>query len=189
MAGELMKQVDREARPERGNVLSTMTAIVDKHRPGFPDYKYRLLLELAEFSAGICVDMFTPNGSSDNDMPLTDDARANRNKQLQKKLSELFYHLEISVEVDRLVTAKTQDDFNGALAGVPLDELHGPKNKISRLPLMCAISARDHPLERVQSMFAAGARPDLKTTAGDTVLHEFAALNRKAKIRGAILKF
>ncbi|MEO0668804.1 MAG: ankyrin repeat domain-containing protein [Pseudomonadota bacterium] len=92
-------------------------------------------------------------------------------------------------EVERLAQAKNLDDFRAALPYVPLQELHEPtQNKLSQFPLIWAISARDHPLKRVQLMLAAGARLDLTTRGGETILHEMAAMKNKAKIRLAILR-
>ena len=110
-------------------------------------------------------------------------------RALRDKISEITTFLKFSYPAERLCKAKSFDDFCAVLPCVDLDRLQGSTGgKVSPFPLIWAMSAREKPLERVQLMLAAGARTDLATRLGDTVLHEMAAMNRKAAVRLPILR-
>lgn len=87
--------------------------------------------------------------------------------------------------------AKATDfaDFCAVLPSVAFDRTYGSGfHGTSPFPLIWALSARSRPLERVQLMIEAGARTDLQTRLGDTVLHAMARMRRKGKVRLPILK-
>jgi ankyrin repeat protein len=116
-------------------------------------------------------------------------ARQEKIRSLQARIKEITAFLKFSYPAERLFKAKDFEAFCAALPGVELDRLHGSTvGKLSPFPLIWAISAREKPLERVQLMLAAGARLDLATPLRSTVLHEMAAMNRKAAIRLPILR-
>ena len=87
--------------------------------------------------------------------------------------------------------AKATDfaEFCAVLPTVALDRTYGSGlSGTSPFPLIWAVSARSRPLERVRLMLDAGARTDLRTRLGDTVLHEMARMRRKGRVRLSILK-
>ena len=108
--------------------------------------------------------------------------------RLRAAAAETADFLDFTYAAEQLVKATGFDDFVALLPMVALDRLYGTGRRISRFPLIWALSARDRPLERVQAMLAAGARVDLATRMGETVLHEMAAMNRTAAVRLPILR-
>ncbi len=122
-----------------------------------------------------------------------DQAGVARQKAEIKRLSERskramkFRGLTDSAET--LAKATDFAEFCMALPTIALDRTYGSGfSDTSPFPLIWAISAASKPLQRVQLMLEAGARADLSTRLGETVLHAMARMNRKGRVRLAILK-
>ncbi|WP_194287130.1 ankyrin repeat domain-containing protein [Tritonibacter aquimaris] len=128
--------------------------------------------------------------TSDIDDPNQRNALLSKIAQLQKQLDEAIEFRNTCLAAQELCQANSFEDFCRLLPQVRLDRLQGrAPGKHSCFPLIWAISAREKPLERVQMMVAAGARLDLTDRLGATVLHEMAAMKRKAAVRLPILRF
>jgi len=111
-------------------------------------------------------------------------------KALKRRGKELTFYKSFTEAAEALHRAATFEEFRAGLPAVDLGRLYGAGTRFnaSPFPLVWALSARDRPLERVQMMLAAGARLDLATGTGETVLHAFAAMKRKGAVRGAVLR-
>jgi ankyrin repeat protein len=109
-------------------------------------------------------------------------------KRLRKKSREVSEFMHFPLAAEQLSNAESFDEFCALLPCVDLCKTYGSSNgKTSAFPLIWAMSARDRPLQRVQLMLAANASVDL-TKYRQTVLHEMAAMKRKAAIRLPILR-
>ena len=87
-----------------------------------------------------------------------------------------------------LQKAKTLEAFAALLPDAALDQTYGRGIKHSRFPLIWAMHAQSSTLERVQLMLKLGVGIDQTTHKGETILHAMAAMNRKGKVRLAILR-
>jgi hypothetical protein len=110
-------------------------------------------------------------------------------KRLSEKSKLAMKFRGLTDAAEALVKATDLAEFCAALPSVALDRIYGSGfSGTSPFPLIWAIGARSKPLERVQLMLDAGARTNLKTRLGETVLHAMARMNRKGRVRLAILK-
>ena len=122
-----------------------------------------------------------------------DSAGVARQKAEMKRLSEksklAMKFRGLTDAAEALAKATDLAEFCAALPSVALDRTYGSGfSGTSPFPLIWAISARSKPLERVQLMLDAGARTNLRAGLGETVLHAMARMNRKGRVRLAILK-
>ena len=110
-------------------------------------------------------------------------------KRLSDKSKIAMKYRGLTDAAEALAKATDLTEFCAALPSVALDRTYGSGfSGTSPFPLIWAIGARSKPLERVQLMLGAGARTDLKTRLGETVLHAMARMNRKARTRLAIIE-
>ena len=110
-------------------------------------------------------------------------------KRLSEKSKLAMKFRGLTDAAEALAKASDLAEFCAALPSVALDRTYGSGfSGTSPFPLLWAIGARSKPLERVQLMLDAGARTNLRAGLGETVLHAMARMNRKGRVRLAILK-
>lgn len=170
-------------------LLDTFTTVLDDHGAELPDDMRTRFVQLAKVRNQFmkACRAFDREHTAGNE----DAAAAGliELEQLRLKAKEISDYMQFSMAAETLIKAKGFDEFCALLPLVELDRLHGSGHgKVSPFPLIWALSARKKPLERVQLMLAAGARIDLATRLGETVLHAMAGMKRKAAIRLPILR-
>ncbi len=110
-------------------------------------------------------------------------------KRLTEESRLVMKYRGLTDAAEALAKATDFGEFCAVLPSIALDRTYGSGfSGTSPFPLIWALSARSRPLERVQLMLEAGARTDLQTRLGDTVLHEMARMRRKGRVRLPILK-
>lgn len=189
IAAETQRYVECHTAPAHGDVLSALSALIEADRAELPLNKHLLLIELAQVAADTCTVFHARRKAVETGNTGIAEMRRIEIDRLQQKSDQIVRLLQSSADADELAKAPTLEAFRAALPNVPLAELHSlTHTKLSRFPLIWALSARNEPLRRVQLMLAAGARVDLVTAGADTILHEMAAMNRTSKVRLAILR-
>ena len=186
MVRDLLALAEGTEAPERGP--AALTTMIEGAGADLPAAKRARLQQQAEIARDfVAACRGFDRARSAGDAAAMDRQRAEMDR-LRAAAAETATFLDFTYAAEQLVKATGFDDFVALLPMVALDRLYGTGRRISRFPLIWALSARDRPLERVQAMLAAGARVDLATRMGETVLHEMAAMNRTAAVRLPILR-
>ncbi|SMX43678.1 ankyrin repeat domain-containing protein [Actibacterium lipolyticum] len=178
-----------ESKKEDARLADDLVSTLGKHAANLmPEDQRRFAEQISVFPEFMAACRAFDRACADGDR-----AEAERQKAEMKRLSEkskrAMKYSGLTDAAEALATATDFAEFCALLPSVPLDKTYGSGfGEVSPFPLVWAISARSRPIERVQLMLDAGARTDLSTRLGETVLHAMARMNRKGRARLSILK-